>query len=199
MRAAHSARKAHHGQGELRYERHRPEQTLLYQLVEQHYPCLLATVADSEQSLPKYVRQEFEDYLKCGRLEYGFLRLRCEACHAEKLLAFASHRDFHIGDEIAQRTIGAHAFLRSRIESLAIDLDVGGQRFNAVQDNFSFGRDDLDVIGEDLAIQLRLGGVMRRFVNHHQILDRRTVGEVRQQFIVRVFAERWHCETNLCS
>jgi Transposase zinc-binding domain/Putative transposase len=27
--------------------------------------------------------------LKCGRLEYGFLRVRCEHCHAEKLVAFS--------------------------------------------------------------------------------------------------------------
>jgi ribosomal protein S27E len=35
------------------------------------------------------VQQEFEAYLKCGRLEEGFLRVRCEQCHAEKLVAFS--------------------------------------------------------------------------------------------------------------
>ena len=39
--------------------------------------------------LPKYVRKEFDEYLKCGRLEYGFLRLRCDSCRAERLLAFS--------------------------------------------------------------------------------------------------------------
>jgi ribosomal protein S27E len=39
--------------------------------------------------LPDYVEQEFDAYLKCGRLEEGFLRLRCERCHAEKLVAFS--------------------------------------------------------------------------------------------------------------
>jgi transposase len=34
------------------------------------------------------VHEEFEAYLKCGRLEEGFLRVRCEQCHAEKLVAF---------------------------------------------------------------------------------------------------------------
>jgi hypothetical protein len=38
--------------------------------------------------LPDYVEAEFDAYLKCGRLDEGFLRLRCEQCHAEKLLAF---------------------------------------------------------------------------------------------------------------
>ena len=41
------------------------------------------------RSLPDYVAQEFEAYLTCGRLEEGFLRVRCEACHAEKLVAFS--------------------------------------------------------------------------------------------------------------
>ena len=48
----------------------------------------------SEQGryLPDYVSREFEDYLKCGRLEHGFLRVRCESCHHEKLVAFSCKR-----------------------------------------------------------------------------------------------------------
>jgi len=43
-------------------------------------------------SLPRYVRKEFDEYLKCGRLEYGFLRLRCDTCQADRLLAFSCKR-----------------------------------------------------------------------------------------------------------
>jgi Transposase zinc-binding domain/Putative transposase len=71
------------------YTQHRPEQTLLYQLVEQHYPVFLAVREAAGRPLPGYVQQEFEKYLKCGRLEHGFLRVRCESCHAEKLVAFS--------------------------------------------------------------------------------------------------------------
>src|SRR5881394_2048880 len=39
-----------------------------------------------------YVQEEFESHLKCGRLELGFLRVRCEGCHAEKLVAFSCKR-----------------------------------------------------------------------------------------------------------
>ena len=39
--------------------------------------------------LSTHIEQEFDAYLKCGRLEEGFLRLRCEDCHAEKLVAFS--------------------------------------------------------------------------------------------------------------
>ena len=67
------------------YGRHRPEATLLYQLVEQHYPAFREMRAMAGCSLPDYIEQEFDAYLKCGRLEEGFLRVRCEHCHAEKL------------------------------------------------------------------------------------------------------------------
>ncbi|MBO6558404.1 MAG: transposase zinc-binding domain-containing protein, partial [Pseudomonadales bacterium] len=42
--------------------------------------------------MPDYVVREFEDYLKCGRLEHGFLRVCCESCHHEKLVAFSCKR-----------------------------------------------------------------------------------------------------------
>jgi len=41
------------------------------------------------RSLPDYIEQEFDACLKCGRLEDGFLRVRCEHCRAEKLVAFS--------------------------------------------------------------------------------------------------------------
>jgi len=44
------------------------------------------------RSLPDYVQREFEDYLKCGRLEHGFLRVRCDTCRAEHLVAFSCKR-----------------------------------------------------------------------------------------------------------
>ncbi len=75
-----------------RYFRHRPETTLLYQLIEQHWPDFKAQLAAQGKTLPAYVVQEFEDYLKCGRLEHGFLRVQCESCHHEKLVAFSCKR-----------------------------------------------------------------------------------------------------------
>jgi len=34
---------------------------------------------------------EYEKFLKYGRLEYGFLRVRCEQCHHERLDGFYWH------------------------------------------------------------------------------------------------------------
>ena len=74
------------------YVRHRPERTLLYQLVDEYYPAFEALMAEQGRELPIYVQREFEDYLKCGRLEHGFLRVRCDSCHSEHLVAFSCKR-----------------------------------------------------------------------------------------------------------
>lgn len=74
---------------EIRYERHCPGRTFLYQLVEQYYPELADLMAVQSKPLLGYVRREFEKYLKCGRLEHGFLRMRCDSFHAEHLLALS--------------------------------------------------------------------------------------------------------------
>ena len=55
------------------YVRHRPERTLLYQLVDEYYPAFEALMAEQGRELPIYVQREFEDYLKCGRLEHGYI------------------------------------------------------------------------------------------------------------------------------
>jgi ribosomal protein S27E len=80
------------GDGVPGYQRHRPERTLLYQLVEQYYPVFADLMAAQGRPLPEYVQREFEDYLKCGRLEHGFLRVRCTSCHQEQLVAFSCKR-----------------------------------------------------------------------------------------------------------
>ena len=56
-----AGREASPGHGVHRYERHRPEQTLLYQLVERHYPAFVAQLATQGTPLPEYVRREFEE------------------------------------------------------------------------------------------------------------------------------------------
>ena len=74
------------------YERHRPEHTLLYQLVKKYYPAFKASLEEQGQNLPSYVQREFDDFLCCGRIGYGFLRVRCEDCHHERLVAFSCKR-----------------------------------------------------------------------------------------------------------
>jgi ribosomal protein S27E len=75
--------------GAHQYQRRQPEQTQLYQLVERYYPEFRDLMASRGRRLPEYVHEEFEAFLKCGRLEYGFLRVRCGSCQHERLVAFS--------------------------------------------------------------------------------------------------------------
>jgi len=92
MQPLPAGREAGPGDGVPGYRRHRPERTLLYQLVDQYYPAFADLMAAQGRPLPDYVQREFEDYLKCGRLEHGFLRVRCTSCHQEQLVAFSCKR-----------------------------------------------------------------------------------------------------------
>ena len=58
------------------YERRRPEETLLYRLLEEHWPTFLEKAHESG-GLPRFVVRDFEEYLRCGRLEHGFVALAC--------------------------------------------------------------------------------------------------------------------------
>jgi len=68
------------------YARHVSERTLLYALVQAHYPDLIARLTAEDRSLPETVREEFEAFLRCGVLDHGLLRVVCEQCHADKFV-----------------------------------------------------------------------------------------------------------------
>jgi hypothetical protein len=82
-----AARMASGDENTVRYQRHGPEQTLLYRIVEKYYPAFTGHLAEQRRELPDYVLREFDDYFKCGRLERVFLLGRRESCHAEHLVA----------------------------------------------------------------------------------------------------------------
>lgn len=97
------------------HQRHQPENTLLYQVIQQHYPVFKATLEEQRQPLPHYIQQEFDDYLKCGRLEHGFLRVRCEECHHERLVAFSCKRRGFCPSCGARRMVESAALLVDKI------------------------------------------------------------------------------------
>ena len=49
-------------------------------------------MAQQERPLPDYVQQQLEGYLRCGRLEHGFLRVLSDIFHAEHLVTFSCRR-----------------------------------------------------------------------------------------------------------
>jgi hypothetical protein len=76
------------------YEPRDPSRTVLYNVVAAHLETFLASLDDdpNAKGLPAYVQREFDDYLQCGILAHGFLRLGCESCKKEVLLAFSCKR-----------------------------------------------------------------------------------------------------------
>ena len=77
----------------VHYERHRPELTTLYRLMQQHAATFFAQAEDAAGAdLPQFVKDEFDAFLECGILAHGFLRLRCGDCGHDKLVAFSCKR-----------------------------------------------------------------------------------------------------------
>jgi hypothetical protein len=76
----------------IRYRRHKPEETVLYPIVERHLPQFLNHLSENDSQLPRFVTQEFDDYLACGRLDHGFLRVKCDGCRHEHFVAFSCKR-----------------------------------------------------------------------------------------------------------
>ena len=74
----------------IHYERHRPEQTTLYRLVQQHAATFFAeTAAASRADLSHFIKDEFDAFLGCGIMVYGFLqgrRNRQRCGHADPAL-----------------------------------------------------------------------------------------------------------------
>ena len=73
------------------YQRRQPEETVLYRTIEAHLPTFLARTggADGTGGWPAFVRREFEAYLRCGILDHGFLRVRCERCGETTVVGFS--------------------------------------------------------------------------------------------------------------
>src|SRR5213593_1503734 len=76
------------------YEPRDPSHTVLYKVLADHLETFRASLdADPDaKGLPAYVQHEFYDYLQCGILARGFLRLGRDTCQKELLLPFSCQR-----------------------------------------------------------------------------------------------------------
>jgi len=71
------------------YTRRRPEETVLHAVVREELETFLARAREREHPVPRFVEREFRAYLACGMLEHGFVRVRCDACGCDRLVAFS--------------------------------------------------------------------------------------------------------------
>ena len=68
-----------------------PTSTVLYGIVRDHFETFRAQASSLRdgEGLPRFVEQEFRDFLRCGCLAGGFARFRCAACGLDRLVAFS--------------------------------------------------------------------------------------------------------------
>jgi hypothetical protein len=74
------------------YERHEPEKALLHQVLREQLASFLASATLRDQPTPRFIEQELRAFLRCGVLAHGFLRLHCDACGHDRLVAFSCKR-----------------------------------------------------------------------------------------------------------
>jgi hypothetical protein len=94
------------------YAQHRPERTLLYEIIAEHLETFLDEArAEYARGLPKYVERELRAYLACGIHAHGFLRARCRQCKKELLVAFSCKKRGVCPSCNARRMCGTAAYL----------------------------------------------------------------------------------------
>ena len=97
------------------YLRRDPERSFLYQTVRENWQTFLAHAENTGKGLPFYVVREFEGYLKCGILAYGFARMKCEQCRHEKLVAFSCKKRGFCPSCCGRRMAETGVFLSERM------------------------------------------------------------------------------------
>jgi len=72
------------------YQPRAADHGVLYRVIDEHLEPFLDAAAHHADGhrLPKFVEQEFRDFLTCGVLAHGFARLRCGNCAFERLVPF---------------------------------------------------------------------------------------------------------------
>lgn len=76
----------HHSPGI--YQPRHPENTVLYQIIQEELETWIIQTQENAGFVSSHVEKDFRSYLKCGLLCYGFARARC-ACGNEFLVAFS--------------------------------------------------------------------------------------------------------------
>lgn len=71
------------------YQARQPESTVLYKVLAEHIETFIAQRETDGKGLPEFVVKELREYLRCGVLQYGFLRTKCKACDFERAVPFS--------------------------------------------------------------------------------------------------------------
>jgi len=74
------------------YAPRRPEEGPVFKLIQNNWLKFVRAADEVEKSIAGYVSKEMEEFLGCGVLARGFLRLKCEGCEYSRLLPFSCKR-----------------------------------------------------------------------------------------------------------
>lgn len=79
---------------QVEYLRRRPELTAQHRIVAQEWPEFERLLEESNdgRGLPGFVTKAVRAYLNCGDLRHGFIRVRCDGCGKDQLVAFSCKR-----------------------------------------------------------------------------------------------------------
>jgi hypothetical protein len=81
-----------HHSAAVGYTPRRPEETLIHGVVATQLETFLARQCRRERPVPPFVEREFRKFLDCGILAQGFLRVHCDACGKDRLVAYSCKR-----------------------------------------------------------------------------------------------------------
>ena len=71
------------------YKRREPQQEVLHQELIGHLETFFANIEMEGQYLHRHVEKELRDFLKCGVLSHGFVRMRCNDCGESLVVGFS--------------------------------------------------------------------------------------------------------------
>jgi hypothetical protein len=76
------------------FDRHRPEETVLFKTLQEHWKSFVAEIEASADlpALPAFVVSEVEAFLRCGILAHGLVLTRCRDCGWSRAVAFSCKR-----------------------------------------------------------------------------------------------------------
>ena len=96
------------------YRPRSPEATVLHRVVREHLATFLEDARATSAhgfGLPGFVEREFREYLACGVLAHGFMRVRCGSCGDEHLVGFSCKRRGVCPSCTSRRAVDAAAHL----------------------------------------------------------------------------------------
>jgi hypothetical protein len=71
------------------YHPRHPEESVLYRVVAENLESFLAFQQERGRVVPRFVENDLRDFLDCGILERGFIRVHCDACGKDRVVAFS--------------------------------------------------------------------------------------------------------------